>query len=78
MPSVIGGKAAHDLYIDERIGEKLTQKALSWMNKQLSPFSSILPATTFIIRLRRIRIFTAKANAGYVWRLCGRARLVGR
>ena len=38
MASLIGGKAAHDLYIDELIGEKLTQKALSWMNQQAQPF----------------------------------------
>ena len=38
MASLIGGKAAHDLYIDELIGEKLTQKALAWMNKQKQPF----------------------------------------
>ena len=38
MASLIGGKAAHDLYVDERIGEKLTQKALSWMNQQPQPF----------------------------------------
>ena len=38
MPSLIGGKAAHDLYIDELIGEKLTQKALTWMNQQSQPF----------------------------------------
>ncbi|WP_162026398.1 sulfatase family protein [Lentisphaera araneosa] len=38
MPSVIGGKVAHDLYVDELIGEKLTQKALTWMNQQDKPF----------------------------------------
>lgn len=38
MASLIGGKAAHDLYIDELVGEKLTQKALSWMNQQAQPF----------------------------------------
>jgi len=38
MASLIGGKAAHDLYIDELIGEKLTQKALAWMNKQKQTF----------------------------------------
>lgn len=38
MPSLIGGKAAHDLYVDEHIGETLTQKALTWMNQQSQPF----------------------------------------
>ena len=38
MPSLIGGKAAHDLYIDELVGETLTQKALTWMNQQSQPF----------------------------------------
>ena len=38
MASLIGGKAAHELYVDELIGEKLTQKALTWMNKQSQPF----------------------------------------
>jgi arylsulfatase A-like enzyme len=38
MASLIGGKAAHELYGDEHVGEKLTQKALSWMNQQAQPF----------------------------------------
>lgn len=38
MASLIGGKAAHDLYVDELIGEKLTEKSLTWMNRQSQPF----------------------------------------
>lgn len=38
MASLIGGKAAHELYVDELIGEKITQKALTWMNRQSQPF----------------------------------------
>ena len=38
MPSVIGGKAAHDFYVDEKSAEHLTGKALRWMNKQQQPF----------------------------------------
>ena len=38
MSSLIGGKAAHDLYVDELIAEELTKKSLLWMNKQSQPF----------------------------------------
>ena len=38
MPSVIGGKAAHDFYVDEKSAEHLTTKALRWMNIQKQPF----------------------------------------
>jgi len=36
--NLIGGKAAHDLYVDEEIAEHLTGKALQWMNDQTAPF----------------------------------------
>ncbi|MCG8602007.1 MAG: arylsulfatase [Verrucomicrobiales bacterium] len=38
MPSLIGGKAAHDFYVDEKSAEHLTGKALRWMNQQKQPF----------------------------------------
>jgi len=38
MVNVIGGKAAHDLYVDEESAEHLTGKALQWMNDQKEPF----------------------------------------
>jgi len=36
--NVIGGQAAHDLYVDEEVAEHLTGKALQWMNEQNAPF----------------------------------------
>ena len=38
MPSVVGGKAAHDFYVDEESAVHLTGKALNWMNQQEEPF----------------------------------------
>jgi len=38
MVNVIGGKAAHALYVDEESAEHLTGKALNWMNVQQEPF----------------------------------------
>jgi arylsulfatase A-like enzyme len=38
MVNVIGGKAAHELYVDEESAQHLTEKALRWMNEQKEPF----------------------------------------
>ena len=38
MLNVVGGKAAHDFYIDEESAEHLTGKALQWMNEQKESF----------------------------------------
>jgi len=38
MLNVVGGKAAHDLYVDEESPEHLTGKVLQWMNEQKEPF----------------------------------------
>ena len=38
MLNVVGGKAAHDFYVDEESAEHLTGKALQWMNEQKEPF----------------------------------------
>ncbi len=38
MLNVVGGKAAHELYVDEESAEHLTGKALQWMNEQKEPF----------------------------------------
>lgn len=45
MPSVVGGKKAYGLYVDEEVATDLTGKAVGWLKKQKGPFFLYLPTT---------------------------------